>query len=169
MHGEEQAMSETVRESTADLTLSEAEALEKSGFVLEPDIGEDPFVQTEAEYATLIQSSLSIIEAAKRLGVDPSRIWQRLTSEPPTLYGIRSGSSWYIPEVQLDGNELVRGISEVVSRLDPELHPVAVLRWLTTSSRDLSAAETKGRNLSPIDWLRLGLPVQPVVDLAASL
>jgi hypothetical protein len=154
-----------------DLTLSEAEALEKGGFVLEPDAagGEDPLAQTVAEYAALLKSSLSTAEAAKRLGVDPSRIRQRLTSEPPTLYGIRIGTSWYIPEIQFDGNELVHGIGEVVSRLDPELHPVAVLRWLTTPSPDLPADEAQGRNLSPRDWLRLGLPVQPVADLAANL
>ncbi len=154
-----------------DLTLAEAEALEKGGFVLEPDVagGEDPLAQTVAEYAALLKSSLSTAEAAKRLGVDPSRIRQRLTSEPPTLYGIRIGASWYIPELQFDGNELVRGIGEVVSQLDPELHPVAVLRWLTTPSPDLPADEAQGRNLSPRDWLRLGLPIQPVADLAANL
>jgi hypothetical protein len=164
-------MSGTARDSTADLTLSETEALKKGGFVLQPDVdgGEDPLTQTAAEYAALLSSSLSMAEAAKRLGLAPSHIQQRLTSEPPRLYGIRIGTSWYIPEIQFDGNELVCGIGEIVSQLDPELHPIAVLRWLTTPSPDLPADEAQGRNLSPRDWLRLGLPVQPVADLAASL
>lgn len=157
-------------DSRADLTEAEAEALEQGGFVLDGRSGgKDPLAQTVAEYAALLKSSLSTTEAAKRLGVDPSRIRQRLTSEPPTLYGIRIGSSWYVPEFQFEDGELVRGIGEVVSHLDPELHPVAVLRWFTSPNPDLPMDEPNARNLSPRDWLRLGLPVPPVVELASNL
>lgn len=155
----------------ADLPASEAEILRKGGFVLEPtDLGiEDPLAQTVAEYAALLKSSLSTTDAARRLGVDPSRIRQRLTSSPPSLYGIRFGSGWVLPELQFDGNELVPGIGEVVARLDPELHPVSVFRWFTTPNPDLVAENLGGRTLSPREWLRSGLPVQAVVDLAANL
>lgn len=158
------------RNSRADLTKSEAEALEQGGFVLEPESsGTDPLAQTVAEYAAILKSSLSTAEAAKRLGVDSSRIRQRLTSDPPTLYGIRIGATWYIPEFQFDGDKPIRGIGEVITQLHPELHPVAVFRWFTSPNPDLSTDEPRGGNLSPRDWLRLGLPVQPVVDLASNL
>lgn len=159
------------RNSRADLTAAEAEALERGGFSLEADEpgAEDPLAQTVAEFAALLKSSLSTTDAATRLGVDPSRIRQRLTAETPSLYGIRIGNGWFIPEFQFDGDRLIHGIGEVVARLDSELHPVAVFRWFTTPSPDLSADELRGRNLSPRDWLRLGLPVQPVVELAAAL
>ncbi|HEY9421334.1 MAG TPA: hypothetical protein VIW92_07970 [Thermoanaerobaculia bacterium] len=159
------------KSSRADLTAAEAEALEQGGFNLEPiePGSEDPLARTVAEYAALLKSSLSATEAAGRLGVDPSRIRQRLTSQPPSLYGIRVANGWYIPEFQFDGDRLIHGIGEVVARLDPELHPVSVFRWFTMPNPDLSADEMRGRNLSPLDWLRLGLPVQPVVELAASL
>lgn len=155
----------------ADLPASEAEILRKGGFVLEPtDLGtEDPLAQTVAEYAALLKSSLSTTDAARRLSVDPSRIRQRLTFSPPSLYGIRVGSGWVLPELQFDGNELVPGIGEVVARLDPELHPVSVFRWFTTPNPDLVAENLGGRTLSPREWLRSGLPVQAVVDLAAHL
>jgi hypothetical protein len=157
-------------DSRADLTREEAEALERGGFVLEDgESSEDPLARTVAEYAALLKSSLSTGEAAKRLGVDPSRIRQRLTSLPPTLYGVRIGAGWYIPEFQFDGDGMVPGIGDVVSRLDPELHPVAVYRWFTSPNPDLSMDEPGGRNLSPRDWLRLGLPVPPVADLASNL
>lgn len=157
--------------SRADLTEAEAEALEQGGFVLEPEdsVTEDPLAQTVAEYAALLKSSLSTSEAAKRLGVDPSRIRQRLTADPPTLYGIRIGTGWYIPEFQFDGDESIRGMGEIVSQIDPELHPVAVFRWFTSPNRDLSTDDPSGGNLSPRDWLRLGFPVQPVVELASNL
>lgn len=155
----------------ADLPASEAEILRKGGFMLEPaNLGaEDPLAQTVAEYAALLKSSLSTAEAARRLGVDPSRIRQRLTSSPSSLYGIRAGSGWVLPELQFDGNELVPGIGEVVARLDPELHPVSVFRWFTTPNPDLVAENLGGQTLSPREWLRSGLPVQAVVDLAAAL
>ncbi len=156
-------------DSRVDLTEAEADALEQGGFVLEPESPaiDDPLARTVAEYAALLKSSLSTAEAAKRMGVDPSRIRQRLTSDPPTLYGIRIGASWYIPEFQFDGGELVQGIGEVIANLDSELHPVAVFRWFTTPNPDLEPRA--GGNLSPRDWLRLGLPVQPVAELASNL
>jgi len=154
-----------------DLTAREAEILERGGFSLEPDAldEDDPLVQTVAEYAALLKSSLSTVEAARKLGVDPSRIRQRLTTTPPTLYGIRIGTSWFIPELQFDGGELVRGFGEVVSCLDPALHPVAVFRWFTTPNADLAPEALGGRNLSPRDWLRMGLPVEPISEMASNL
>jgi uncharacterized protein YifE (UPF0438 family) len=156
----------------ADLTAAEAEALRRGGFNLEPlDLGaDDPLVQTAAEFAALLKESLPTAAAAERLGVDPSRIRQRLTSQPPTLYGIRLESGWVVPELQFDGSKLIPGIAEVVARLDPELHPMSVFRWFTTPNPDLALEGEEGsRTLSPRDWLRLGLPVQAVADLAADL
>lgn len=156
----------------ADLTEAEAEALTKGGFILEPlDLGaEDPLVQSAAEFAALLKESLSTAAAAERLGVDPSRIRQRLTSQPPTLFGIRLESGWVVPEFQFDGSKLIPGIAEVVAGLDPEIHPVSVFRWFTTPSPDLALEHgEESRTVSPRDWLLLGLPVQAVVDLATEL
>lgn len=157
-----------------DLSAAEAEELERGGFDLTPvDLGpDDPLARTAAEYAALLKSSLSTAEAAKRLGVDPSRVRQRLTSQPPTLYGIRLESGWVIPEFQFDGDRLVPGIAEVVPQLNPELHPVAVFRWFTLPSPDLVAEEAdnaEGRMLSPREWLRLGLLPAAVAELARDL
>jgi hypothetical protein len=160
---------ENSQRTQEDLTAAEAAILERGGFSLEPEeLGEDdPLVQTEAEYAALLKSSLSAAEAAHRLGVDPRQIQQRLAANPPTLYGIRIGPNWYIPELQFEGDGLLLGLGEVVSHLDPGLHPVAVCHWFTTPSGDLS---TEGLGtLSPRDWLRLGLPVETVVEIASNL
>jgi uncharacterized protein YifE (UPF0438 family) len=156
----------------ADLTEAEVAVLKKGGFALEPlDLGvEDPLVQTAAELTALLRESLSTAAAAERLGVEPSRIRQRLTSQPPTLYGIRLESGWVVPEFQLDGSKLIPGIADVVARLDPELHPVSVFRWFTGPSPDLAFEQNEeARTLSPREWLRLGLPVQAVLGLAAEL
>jgi hypothetical protein len=155
----------------SDLTAAEAAALESGGFVLEPaDFGtEDPLARTTAEYAALLKASLSTNALAERLGVDSSRIRQRLTSEPPSLYGIRLDAGWVIPDFQLDGERLLPSLGEVVARLDVELHPLAVYRWFTLPNPDLTADRLPGQALSPRDWLRLGLPAVAVADLATDL
>ena len=152
-----------------DLTEEEAEALRDGGFALEgEDLGDgDPLARTAAEYAALVKSSLTTGAAAARLGVEPSRVRQRLTSRPPTLYGIRIESGWRIPEFQFESDGLLSGWSEVVAALDPELHPISFYRWLTTPSSDLEDGE--GRRLSPRDWLRLGHQPSAVAELAAHL
>ena len=151
-----------------ELPAHEVEILEEGGFAVKParQGKRDPLARTAAEFAALLEHSLSTTEAAGRLRVDPSRIRQRLTAVPPTLYGIRVGSGWVIPELQFDRNRLIPGLGEVVSRLDPELHPVAVLRWFMTPNPDLTAG---AQALSPRQWLLGGHAVETVCDLAENL
>jgi uncharacterized protein YifE (UPF0438 family) len=152
-----------------DLTQAEAEALDEGGFNLEPlDLEtRSPLVQTAAELVALIEGSLSVAATAERLGISPNRVRQRLNSQPPTLYGIRLESAWVVPEFQFDGCRLLPGIAEVVSRLHPELHPLSVFRWFTTPNPDLEVEAT--RTVSPRDWLRFGLSIHEVADLAANI
>ncbi len=154
-----------------DLSAEEVATLERGGFDLEPaDLGaEDPLVQTAALYSGLLKTSLDTAGAAKLLGVDSSRIRHRLTSRPPSLYGIRLESGWRIPRFQLDGERLLPGIGEVVAELDPELHPAAVYAWFMTPNPDLVAEKLGDRPLSPRDWLRGGFPPRDVAELAKHL
>lgn len=155
-----------------ELTEVEASVLESGGFVLEPaKFGDedDPLTRTSAEYATLLRTGMSAHAFAKRLGMDPSRVRQRLSSEPPSLYGIRLDAGWVIPEFQLDGDRLLPGLEDVLARLDAELHPLAVYRWFTLPNPDLTTDRLPGPALSPRDWLRLGFPAVAVAALAADL
>ena len=119
-----------------------------------------------AEYARLLADSYSVEEAAARLGVNGSRIRQRLTGRPPTLYGIKLGRAWRVPKLQFEGRRLVPGLETVLRRLPARLHPVAFHRWLTTPSPDLVAGE---RPVSPLDWLRTGGAPDAAARLAATL
>jgi len=162
-----------------ELTVAEAQALGEGGMDLDADYlgGADPLAQTAADYAALLATSMGTAEAAEFLGVNASRIRQRLTSTPPTLYGIRtSDGNWRIPGFQFAGGALLPGIKDVAARLHPELHPIAVYRWFTTADPELvidddSAAppELVGRSLSPREWLLNGLPVEKIAGLAADL
>jgi hypothetical protein len=129
--------------------------------------GEAPLLhRATAEYARLLADSYSVEEAAAVLGVNGSRIRQRLTATPISLYGIKLGKAWRIPKFQFHGRRLVPGLEAVLSRIPANLHPVALYRWLTSPSVDLTADE---KPISPLDWLRIGNPPDTVADLAASL
>lgn len=157
----------------ADLTAAEAEALAHGGFELEPGRGtaaaDDPLARSVAEYAALLETGLSTAEAAARLGVDPSRVRQMLTADPPRLYGIRTAGGWSLPSFQFDGDRLIPGTGDVLGRVDPDLHPIAVYRWFTSPSPDLVDERFSPEPLSPRDWLLLGLDPEPVAELAAGL
>jgi hypothetical protein len=120
-----------------------------------------------AEYATLVNDSYTVGQAADLLDVNTSRIRQRLLGEPRTLYGIKFGKGWRIPRFQFQGRRLVPGIETVLRHMPANLHPVAVHRWFTSPNPDLtSAGQTR---MSPLDWLRVGNPPGVVADLATDL
>lgn len=146
----------------SDLTAEERKVLERAGFPLDRELTSTPLAVRAAKYDTLITSSLTTEQAAKRLGVNTSRIRQRLLT-PPQLYGIRRGNTWCLPLFQFTSKGLVHGIDKVIARLDPNLDPVAVETWFTTPNLDL---ETDSLTLSPLDWLKTGYSVETVQQLA---
>lgn len=157
--------------SGASLTAAEEKALEAGGFDLTalPRNALDPVALAAAEYARLLQDSLSVEEAAALLRVNGSRIRQRLAGTPRTLYGIKKGREWRLPLFQFMERSLVPGFERVAEKLDPQLHPVSVWRWLTTSNADLPFDPTEERRLSPLEWLKLGNTPEVAADLAANL
>ena len=129
----------------------------------------EPLTETALEYARLLQSSLSVEQAAKLLGVNPSRVRQRLTGHPRTLYGIKEGKAWRVPRFQFAGRKAVPGVAAVIGALPPDLHPVAVRRWLTTPHPDLRVDAGEARPVAPLEWLRTGRAPEVVADLARGI
>lgn len=125
-----------------------------------------PLAQTAAEYAAILATALTVSDLAARLGVDVSRIRQRLGNH--TLYGIKDGKSWRIPLFQLDdpGQALVPGLQRVMPAL-VTAHPVEVARWFTLPHVDLE--NTDGEPLSPRTWLTTGGDPGVVATLAEEL
>lgn len=178
----EEEFADVVRESVArvygsrppggpsELPLEERRQLEEGGlrFGPPPRGSENPVVRAAATYAALLGSSLSVSEAARRLGVNPSRVRQRLSGPRPTLYGIKRDNEWHLPRFQLAKRGAVPGIGVVIAELDRELHPVAVYRWFTTPNPDLEPEEG-APPLSPLDWLQSGHDPGVVARLAADL
>ena len=154
-----------------DLTEAEQEALVRGGLDLAPrELGErDPLARTVADYAALLRRSRTVAETARLLGVNESRVRQRLGSKPPTLYGWKLEGEWRIPDFLFERRRLIPGVSEVASRLDPAIHPVGFFRWFTMPDPDLATDGDRGNPLSPRLWLLSGHSPETVAELAAGL
>ena len=157
-----------------ELSKAEAAELEDGGFDLTPKNHgrKDPIGRYATLYAGMLSKSTSVKETAKILGVNPSRVRQRLVNER-SLYGIKEGSKWRIPMFQFNGGKLVPGIGKVLAALPISLNPVSVLAWFMVPNPDLEAPEEgnsrRTRKLSPRDWLLIGNLPEKVIKLAEAL
>ncbi|MGH9056005.1 MAG: DNA-binding protein [Acidimicrobiales bacterium] len=115
-------------------------------------------------YTSVLASSLTVQQAAKRLTVDASRVRQRVAAR--TLYGIRIGREWRLPPWQFDGKGVVPGLAPLLAALDPELDPVSVARFANSANEELLIA---GEPVSPLRWLAAGRDVEAVVAIASHL
>ncbi len=154
-----------------ELTAHEVKALKSGGLDLSAQEygSNDPLAATAAAHAALLETGLTTRQAAELLKVRESRIRQRLTARPPTLYGLRVASEWRIPDFQFAHGRLVPGFAKVAAALRPGLHPVAVLNWFCNPNPDLPNPDDEESPLSPRDWLCLGFSPDPVADLARNL
>ena len=150
------------------LAAPEAEALSRGG--VGPASGQDlraVEARTDSAYRLLSEASLSVEEAARRLGVNASRVRQRLGQR--SLYGLKEGNAWRLPAFQFQGHGLVPGMDAVVRRLPEDIGPLAVARWFRSPNVDLVTRDDDERPMTPLQWLRAGNPPQPVAALAAAL
>ncbi len=140
--------------------------LAKLGASLRPlrpnDLG--PVAGLAAAHAELVKHSVSVAIVAKRLGVDPSRVRQRIYAR--SLYAFKPRGAWLVPAFQLARRKLVPGLDRVVAELSPMLHPVAVSRWFTTPNVDLVLGD---QAVSPMQWLSSGGPPDLVASLAGNI
>ncbi len=159
------------RDLSGDLTEAEREVLKEGGYDEIRDLGveADPLTRTEHEYAALVETALSVKEAAERLGVDMSRVRQRLR-QPATLYGFKSfPDQWVLPSFQFTEKGEVPGIAEVFKCLDPGLHPISVVTWFYVPNTDLFIDDETEDPVSPIQWLSCGYDPARVATLASQL
>jgi hypothetical protein len=148
----------------ATFSPSQLRLLKEGGFSVEQrELGvDDPIVQTAFEYALLRSTALTTRQAADRLGVNDSRVRQRLGEG--ALFGIKAGDEWRLPLFQFAPEGLVPGIDRVLAQLPRNLNPVVVHRWFRTPNPDLEGAD--GNAQSPLDWLQTGNDPDVVAELA---
>jgi hypothetical protein len=119
-----------------------------------------------ARLTSLLATALSVSEVAARVQISPGRVRQMLNDEH-TLYGIKEGGEWRVPDVQLAGNRFVRNLQAVVGAVPRDLHPLAFYNWFVAPSPALSVDHEE--LLSPRDWLETGGDPEPVAAEAARL
>ena len=120
--------------------------------------------RTVGVWADLLAESASVAEAAHAIGVQESRVRQRLGDR--TLYGFKHDGVWYIPRFQFYRDQLLPGLAVVVSHLPKTLAPLAVVSWFVTPSVDLALND---HATSPRDWLIAGGNPTVVAVLASDL
>jgi hypothetical protein len=149
------------------LTQVEAALLDKAGLV-EGGAWPGAFEKSLIEFGLLVNQSFTLEKAAKILGVNPSRLRQRLAEH--TLYGIKEERSWRIPTFQFDAKrkKLVRGIEKVVPHIRLDAHPLAVARWFSMPHQDLVVGDDE-LPVTPVQWLTGGGAVEIVADLASEI
>lgn len=112
----------------------------------------------------LAQSVVGDAAMAERLGVDKSRVSQRVAEG--SLYAFVAGDDRCFPLWQLAGGRPLPGLKVVVNVMDPSLHPLSVQHWFTSPNVDL---EVDGQPVSPAAWLATGGASQTVAALVADL
>lgn len=151
-----------------ELSVAEMEALTAGSFDLTPRVKGrmGPLERTIAAYAALIRTSLTTAQTAERLGVDQSRVRQRLKER--SLYGFHIDGEWLLPPVQFSGRRSLPDLAVVLAALDPSVHPLSFVEFLWRPHPDLRVSGS-GRPVSPRDWLLAGHDAGAVAALAAEL
>ncbi len=119
---------------------------------------------TAAHLIALIGTSLTIEQAAARLGVNASTIRRRISRK--ALYAIRVGRSNRLPLWQFTSDGVLPHLPRVLTALPANLHPLEVHAFFTLPAEELSSGTVP---MSPGAWLGAGGAPAAVVELAASL
>jgi hypothetical protein len=148
-----------------ELTAEEIAVLKEGGVDLSTVIDRDPVAETAIQFAAIIESSLTIKEAAARLGKPESQVRQMIARR--TLYSVMLDARRYVPIFQFkkEGG-LLPNITKVNMAMSPDLHPVEVFEWYTFPNLDLYLNDDIDQTISPIAWLAAGRDYRTLVTLA---
>jgi hypothetical protein len=156
-----------IKPGAAALTEGQARLLDEAGFVEDPVAFAEAVADIVAHTALLINTAYTGPEVASLLGISESRVRQRRLAR--TLWAIESDGNWAYPAIQFEVNlktgkpdRQIRGLERAFQELPAGRHPTAVAGLLRTPQTEL---EVDGRDLSILEWLRSGGPIEPVLEL----
>jgi hypothetical protein len=112
----------------------------------------------------VLADALPVAVAARRLGIDPSRVRHRLAKRD--LVGIRQPRGWLLPAYQFAADGALLPGFEKVSRALADVHPVVAARFFASPTNELVVDR---KRLTPRQWLEGGGDPQRVVALARTL
>ena len=150
--------------SASEVSFLRAHAGPDAGEVLDTDpavLVRDARRAEVTRMAELVAGSLGIAEAALLLGVDRSRVSQRLSAG--SLWSFRLGRGRRLPRWQFtSAGGILPGLDVVVAAIPTELSPESVAGFMNTPQLEL-----EGR--TPLAHLAGGGDPGPVADLVAGL
>ncbi len=139
----------SARSSTGPaLSEQDAQLLSSAGFVSDPTAITLAWVGRDIRMQNLVHDSLSVPDAAQRLGVTTARIRQRLTHG--TLWAFTSGRHRLLPQAQFTASGTVPHLDQILQLLPKDLHPLTVQALLTEPQ---SSLVVEGRPVSIVAWL----------------
>jgi len=155
--------------SSHDISENELAVLKEGGF---PKVADDASLSDNmaivaGEVGVMIAGALSQRQAAQLMGVDESRIRQRISQG--TLYAIMGDNNKKVlPRFQFTDTGILPGLEKVLPVINKDVHPMAVQRFFVTTSEDLYSSELNAK-LSPRDWLLSGHSPDPLQRMVADL
>lgn len=145
----------------------EARALAAVGLQPTDDVASDAHA-ARAVYATsfldLFKQADSVSDVAARLGLDPSRIRQRLRER--SLLAVELNGERRLPRFQFEDDIEVPGLARVLAAT-AGMAPLPFAMWFLSATPDLEGANDTP--LSPREWLLRTGEVDAVLDLARDL
>lgn len=123
----------------------------------------DPRASTVAARAVFADSSYSVAEVARLLGVDASRVRHRLKEGKLTGW---KDKGWQLPAWQFSGGAALPGLDAVLPALPDDQPPLMIAAFMNTPQPDL---EIDGRPVTPRQWLLAHGDPHAVAELASTL
>ncbi|MFD8495858.1 MULTISPECIES: DNA-binding protein [unclassified Amycolatopsis] len=123
----------------------------------------DARAKTVAAHAVLAESALTVLEAARALGVDDSRIRHRLKEGRLTGW---KDQGWRLPSWQFTGSGVLPGLEVVLAALPEDQPALVVAAFMSTPQSDLVI---NSQPATPRQWLLSGGDPEAVARLIATL
>ncbi|MDP8017126.1 hypothetical protein [Prescottella equi] len=154
-------MKDPVRQALSE---RDAAMLAEAGFVTDLAAATAARVDRDIRMQDLVHSSLSVTDAAQRLGVTTARIRQRLADG--TLWAFDSGQGSLLPPAQFTATGAVPHLERVLPLLSKDLHPLTVQELLTQPQQSLTV---DGRPVSIVAWLTGSVGTDAEIEQAADV
>ena len=125
----------------------------------------DQRARAVAAHAVLAEGSLTVSEAAIKLGVDDSRVRHRLAQRRLTGWK-EPGGGWRMPAWQFTNSSVLPGLETVLRAVPDDQPALVVAAFMGTPQSDLVINE---RPATPRQWLLAGGAPELVAEIVAPL
>jgi len=144
----------------SELSAHDAALLDAAGLQASPMAVATAVADRQARMRELVETALTVDEAAERLGVSTSRVRQRAGDR--SLWAMKRAHRLLLPAIQFTDSGQLPGLDAVLAALPEDVHPLSVLGLLTTPQPDLRLDNVE---VPIIEWLTAGGEAQRALDV----